>query len=61
VNLIGGTRTEAGLVVTAEIDENDYPVGTLVTDKQMKLINIRRDDFRGEWNYTISPRARLSV
>ncbi|MCH8998839.1 MAG: hypothetical protein IID48_11365, partial [Proteobacteria bacterium] len=32
------------------------PKGTRVTDDQMKALNIKRADFHGEWNYTLSPR-----
>jgi len=28
-----------------------------VTDKEMQALNIKRDDFHGEWNYTISPQV----
>ncbi|MDE1916968.1 MAG: hypothetical protein KGH96_22980, partial [Sphingomonadales bacterium] len=34
---------------------NSYPAGIKVTDVEMDEINIRRHDFHGEWNYTISP------
>jgi len=27
-----------------------------VTDAQMDTLDIQRDTFHGEWNYTISPR-----
>ncbi len=27
----------------------------MVADEEMVAINIRRHDFHGEWNYTISP------
>ncbi|MBM3491251.1 MAG: hypothetical protein FJX68_12550, partial [Alphaproteobacteria bacterium] len=26
-----------------------------VSDEEMDAINISRDDFHGDWNYTISP------
>jgi len=58
VNLISGTTTKAGLVVTAQMDERDYPRGTTVTDEQMESINIEKDEFHGEWNYTISPTVK---
>jgi len=55
VQLIAATTTDAGLKVQAEIDTNSYPAGIKVTDAEMDEINIRRHDFHGEWNYTISP------
>jgi DDE family transposase len=55
VQLIGATTTNTGLKVCCEIDANLYPKGVKVTDREMHAINITRDDFHGEWNYTISP------
>jgi hypothetical protein len=55
VQLIGSTTTETGLKVCCELDESQYPKGIKVTDEEMAAINITRDEFHGEWNYTISP------
>jgi hypothetical protein len=55
VQLISATTTETGLQVCCELDINLYPKGIEVTDEEMAMINIVRDDFHGEWNYTISP------
>jgi transposase len=57
VSLIAGTTTRKGLKVHAEIDERSYPAGIKVPDEEMDLINIRRDQFHGEWNYEILPRT----
>jgi hypothetical protein len=38
------------------LDRREYPTGKKVTDEQMASLNIERNDFRGEWNYKISPR-----
>ena len=56
VSLIAGTTTRKGLKVHAEIDHNSYPAGIKVPDSEMELINLRRDEFHGEWNYEILPR-----
>jgi len=56
VNLIGNTKTEAGLGVHAYLDEKTYPAGIKVSDEEMATIKIRRASFHGEWNYTIIPR-----
>jgi transposase len=56
VNLIAGTTTRKGLKVHAEIDQRSYPAGIKVPDSEMKLINLRREVFHGEWNYEILPR-----
>jgi hypothetical protein len=55
VQLIGSTTTETGLEVCCEIDGNLYPKGIQVPELAMQAINITRDEFHGEWNYTISP------
>ena len=56
VNLIAATTTKKGLTVKCEIDESLYPTGRKVTDEEFNAINIQRDEFHGEWNYTISPK-----
>jgi len=57
VNLIGATTTKTGLKVKAEIDPTPYPTGRKITNAEMATLNITRDEFHGEWNYTIHPRA----
>jgi transposase len=56
VSLIAATTTKTGLTVKCEIGRAKYPKGTVVTDEQMASLNITRDDFHGERNYTIRPR-----
>ena len=56
VSLIGSTTTEAGLRVEAELDTTEYPTGIKVTDEELAAVNLKRAEFHGEWNYTISPR-----
>ena len=58
VNLIAATTTRKGLQVRAELDSNLYPKGIKVTDEEFAAINIVRDKFHGEWNYTIMPTAK---
>jgi Rhodopirellula transposase DDE domain len=55
VQLIGSTTTKTGLKVFCELDANLYPKAIKVSDEEMLAINITRDEFHGEWNYTISP------
>ena len=55
VSLIARTTTRKGLKVHAEIDDRSYPTGVKVPDSEMERINLRRDDFHGEWNYEILP------
>jgi transposase len=55
VNLIAGTKTKSGLEVSCQLDTNTYPKGTKISDNEMKALNLKREEFHGEWNYTISP------
>lgn len=55
IELLSHTTTKEGLIVTAVVDKNIYPTGVKVTDEEMKKLNIVRDEFHGEWNYTIKP------
>ena len=56
VNLIAGTTTTTGLTVRAALDETIYETGITVTDMQLGQLRIIRNDFHGEWNFTITPR-----
>jgi hypothetical protein len=58
ISLIGATTTENGLTVRCEQDRATYPKGAKVSDEEMAAINIVRDEFHGEWNYTIRPNNR---
>jgi hypothetical protein len=60
VQLIAATTTDTGLKVKCEIDANTYPAGVKVSDAEIDAINIRRHDFHGDWNYTISPQPAAS-
>jgi hypothetical protein len=55
VNLIAATTTRKGLRVRAELDPGHYPKGIKVTDEELKTVHIVREDFHGEWNYSILP------
>ena len=55
VELIGATTTKTGLRVRAALDENTYPVKIQVTDEELAAVKITRQEFHGEWNYTIAP------
>ena len=57
VNLIGSVTTAQGLRVQAALDENSYAPGIKVSDTDLAAINLTRDEFHGEWNYSVSPRA----
>jgi hypothetical protein len=55
IELLSHTTTDAGLIVTAVVDQNSYPTGIKVSDPEMEQINIVRNEFHGDWNYTIGP------
>jgi hypothetical protein len=55
LSLIGATTTTTGLSVIAELDEGSYPIGIKISDRQMKDLPISRDDWHGDWNYTLHP------
>ena len=43
------------LKVIAQLDSTIYQTGIKIDDTQFSAINIIRDSFHGEWNYTIAP------
>jgi len=55
VDLIGATTTTTGLTVRCELDSNVYQKGIVVSDQEMESLNITRNAFHGEWNYTLHP------
>ncbi len=57
VNLIGNTKTKAGLHIQAELDTHGYPLGVEVSDEELAAVQIKRDKFHGDWNYTIAPKS----
>jgi len=55
VNLIGNTKTNKGLEVKAILDENRYMKGKKISKKEFDSIQIKKDEFHPEWNYSILP------
>jgi hypothetical protein len=56
VDLIASTTTQTGLTVRCELDTNAYEKGIKVSDAELATLNLKRDAFHPDWNYTISPR-----
>jgi transposase len=56
VSLIAATRSTTGLKVHSELDTRAYAKGVKVSDQELAQLNLRRDQFHGEWNYEIHPR-----
>lgn len=55
VNLIGNTTTKTGLNIQAKLDQNSYPIGQKISDEELERVNLQRDRFQGNWNYSILP------
>jgi transposase len=55
LELISHTTTTEGLMVTAVKDSQIYPTGLKVSDEHLAALNLFREPFHGEWNYTIKP------
>ena len=58
VNLIAATTTSKGLEVKCVLDTNNYPKGIKIDKKRVEELDIIRDEFHGEWNYTFKPRNK---
>jgi transposase len=60
VQTIAATTTRTGLSVHAELDENLYPTGIKIPNREMKALTqegiLTRHDFHGEWNYSLQPK-----
>jgi hypothetical protein len=57
IQLIAATTTSTGLKVKARADTRRCPDKIKVSDAEMAQLNLERDPFYGEWNYTLKPRA----
>lgn len=57
VNLIASTTTRTGLTVKCVLDTKKYPKGIKISDEELHQVNIIRDEFHGEWNYSILPQS----
>lgn len=55
VELISATKTDKGLTVTCVLDKRNYETGKKVSEKDFNNINIRNNEFHGDWNYKILP------
>jgi len=60
VNLIAHTTTRAGLKIRAELDKGKYPTGIKITDAELASLNLKRDNFHGDWNYTVLPAQKIN-
>jgi transposase len=60
VNLIGSTTTKTGLTIRAALDTGRYVTGRKIPDAEFADLQVERDPFHGEWNYTIVPREPVN-
>ena len=60
VNLIENTTTKGGLRVRAALDPRHYATKRQISDDQMSELYLSRDGFHGDWNYSITPRQKLT-
>jgi len=56
IGLINGTKTKTGLTVKAVIDEKIYKTGIKIEKEKFEKINIKNNNFCGQWNYVITPK-----
>jgi hypothetical protein len=56
VSLIASTTTRTGLTVKAALDTDHYETDIRVADEELARLNLKRDEFHGDWNYTLAPR-----
>ncbi len=55
VQLIANTTTVQGLRVKARLDKRPYTPGIKIPKAMLKSVQLERNIFKGEWNYTIAP------
>ncbi|MDR1297605.1 MAG: ISAzo13 family transposase, partial [Deltaproteobacteria bacterium] len=53
VNLISHTYTASGLKVKCRLDRRKYKLGIKISPDQFNSINLKMNQFHGEWNYII--------
>jgi hypothetical protein len=54
-NETGLSRLLPSVCTTLPLDWGRYPKGIKIPKAALKELNIKYDDFHGDWNYTISP------
>jgi hypothetical protein len=57
VKLISHTYTKEGLIVKCRLDHRKYKLGTVITPTEFDSLNLNREKFHGDWNYTLSPKT----
>ena len=57
VSLIAATKTTRGLRIRAKLDTGTYASGRKVPPSEIKKLRLERNEFHGDWNYTLKPRS----
>ena len=55
IKLIAATKTKTGLKIKTSLDKRKYPAGIKISDDDFDTLNIKKNKFRGDWNYVIKP------
>jgi hypothetical protein len=53
VETIAATTNASGLTMHAALDTGTYPTGREVTRRQREALPLERNDWHGDWNYTL--------
>ena len=61
VELIAATTTEKGLRIRAEHDKKGSRTKVKVSDAELAAVPLRRHEFHGDWNYTITPSVAVTA
>jgi transposase len=57
LELLQHTTTQSGLTVSALLEQHPDPTGIKISAEEMARLNIERDEFHPEWNYTLRPHS----
>lgn len=57
ISLIANTRMGSGVQLRAEKDPGKYPKGKQISQQDLDDVRLLRQEFHGEWNYVILPKA----
>jgi transposase len=55
IDLIAKTRTTTGLKIKAKLTQRTYPTGVEISAAEMAKLNLKPDNFHGDWNYSLLP------
>ena len=61
VNLIANTTMASGAKIHARLDTRSYPTGVKTAKAELAALHLTRDDFHGNWNYTLTPIKAISI